>query len=86
MSTKVAQWNWGQAETTTNLCDITTISPLIQLLKQIAKHQYELKAPPNNQIKSSSRKKEQNSTPADQKKKLQDSAKEHALLNQPRGN
>jgi hypothetical protein len=31
--------------------DVTTISPLIQPLGQIAKRQYELKALPNNQIK-----------------------------------
>jgi hypothetical protein len=33
------------------ISDVTTISPLIQLLEQIAKHQYELKVLPNNQIK-----------------------------------
>jgi hypothetical protein len=45
-----SKMDWEHTKTSTYICDVTTVSPLIQLLEQIAQ-QYELKAFSNIQIK-----------------------------------
>jgi hypothetical protein len=77
--------------------DVTSITPLLQLLEQVAAHQYETKALVNNQVKvqpattdsyraitkALAEKQTEFHTYKPKEERLQNSAQEHALFHSP---